>query len=136
MVGLTRFHAKPHLCRAALEAVAFQVRDVLVAMEQDAGAPVRSLRVDGGMVANDLLMQFQADLLGVEVVRPTVAETTALGAAYAAGLGVGFWSGPDELRRNLGVERTFAPGMDPARREALCAGWRKALARSLDWAAE
>ena len=133
MVGLTRYITKNHICRAALEATAYQTRDVLEAMERDAGVALKSLKVDGGMVANELLMQFQADILDVPVVRPTVTETTALGAAYAAGLAVGFWENLDALRQNWGVDKTFVPGMDDARRETLYAGWRKAVQRTLDW---
>ena len=112
IVGLTRFINKGHICRAALEATAYQTREVLDAMEQDSGVQLTALKVDGGMVHNDLLMQFQADILGVPVVRPVVAETTALGAAYAAGLAVGFWSNLDDLRRNWQVDRTWQPAMD------------------------
>jgi glycerol kinase len=133
MVGLTRYITKAHICRAALEATAYQTRDVLEAMEQDADVELTTLKVDGGMVVNDLLMQFQADVLGVPVVRPTVTETTALGAAYAAGLAVGFWENTDALRRNWGVDRTFEPAMAAARRAKLYAGWKKAVQRTLDW---
>jgi glycerol kinase len=133
MVGLTRYINKEHICRAALEATAYQTRDVLEAMESDATVDLTTLKVDGGMVANELLMQFQADILGVPVVRPVVTETTALGAAYAAGLAVGFWSDVDALRRNWAVDRTFEPAMDTGRREALYKGWKKAVTRTLDW---
>jgi glycerol kinase len=133
MVGLTRYITKNHICRAALEATAYQTRDVLEAMEKDSGVALTSLKVDGGMVANELLMQFQADILNVPVVRPTVTETTALGAAYAAGLAVGFWENLDALRRNWGVDRTFEPGMAAEKRAALYAGWQKAVQRTLDW---
>ncbi|MBN2003498.1 MAG: glycerol kinase GlpK [Anaerolineae bacterium] len=133
MVGLTRYIAKPHICRAALESAAYQTRDVLEAMEQDSGVALTALKVDGGMVANELLMQFQADILGVPVVRPTVAETTALGAAYAAGLAVGFWKDLAALRQNWGIDRMFSPQMEAAKREHLYAGWKKAVARTLDW---
>jgi glycerol kinase len=133
MVGLTRYITKNHICRAALEATAYQTRDVLEAMEKDSGVALTSLKVDGGMVANELLMQFQADLLGVPVVRPTVTETTALGAAYAAGLAVGFWENLDALRQNWGVDKTFEPGMAAEKRTALYAGWQKAVQRTLDW---
>ena len=136
IVGLTRYVTKEHLCRAALEATAYQTRDVLEAMEQDAGVRLSTLKVDGGMVANELLMQFQADLLGVPVVRPKVSETTALGAAYAAGLAVGFWRDSEELRRNWGVDRTWEPQMAPERREALYRGWKKAVERTLNWIEE
>ena len=111
IVGLTRFVNKGHICRAALEATAYQTREVLDAMEQDSGVQLTALKVDGGMVYNELLMQFQADILGVPVVRPRVAETTALGAAYAAGLAVGYWGSLDELRQNWQVDRTWQPAM-------------------------
>ena len=132
-VGLTRYVTREHLCRAALEATAYQTRDVLEAMEKDSGVRLTALKVDGGMVVNELLMQFQADILGVPVVRPRVAETTALGAAYAAGLGVGFWSDTDALRQNWGVDRTWEPRMDAARRATLCRGWKKAVERTMGW---
>jgi glycerol kinase len=133
IVGLTRYVTKAHLARAALEAVAFQTCDVVDAMRADSGVELTELKVDGGMVVNDLLMQLQADLLGVPVVRPKVIETTALGAAYAAGLAVGFWSGEDELRRNWTEGRRFPPTTDSATRERLCARWRKAVTRTFDW---
>jgi glycerol kinase len=133
MVGLTRFINKNHICRAALEATAYQTREVLDAMERDSGVRLTALKVDGGMVHNDTLMQFQADILGVPVVRPRVAETTALGAAYAAGLAVGFWNGPDDLRRNWQVERTWQPAMGEAERSRLYGGWLKAVQRSMHW---
>jgi glycerol kinase len=133
MVGLTRYITKEHICRAALEATAYQTRDVLEAMEQDAGVDLSTLKVDGGMVANELLMQFQADILGVPVIRPLVTETTALGAAYAAGLAVGFWSDVDALRNNWGIDRTFEPAMDEDKRASLYGGWKKAVARTFDW---
>ncbi len=133
MVGLTRYITKQHICRAALEATAYQTRDVIEAMAGDSGVPVETLKVDGGMVANELLMQFQADILGVPVIRPTVTETTALGAAYAAGLAVGFWSDTEALRENWGVDRTFEPAMHAAMRERLYDGWKRAVTRTLDW---
>lgn len=137
IVGLTRYSNKAHIARAALEAVAFQTRDVLDAVNSDiaaaGGDPLTELRVDGGMVANDLLMQFQADVLGVPVVRPRVAETTALGAAYAAGLAVGFWSGLDELRANWDEDRRWEPMMPALERERRIARWRKAVDRSTGW---
>ena len=135
IAGLTRYANKGHLARAALEATAYQTREVLEAMEQDSGVNLTALKVDGGMVFNELLMQFQADMLGVPVVRPKVAETTALGAAYAAGLAVGFWSGPDELRANWAKDREWQPQMDPVTRDRLFAGWKKAVTRTLDWVA-
>ncbi len=133
ITGLTRYANRGHLARAALEAVAYQTRDVLEAMEKDSGIPIRELRVDGGMVANELLMQFQADQLGVSVVRPRVTETTALGAAYAAGLAVGYWSSRAELVRNWGVERRWHPKMPDPERSKLYAAWQKAVRRSFDW---
>ncbi|WP_262027473.1 glycerol kinase GlpK [Microvirga sp. Mcv34] len=132
--GLTRFANKGHIARAALEATAFQTREVLDAMTKDTGIAVKELRTDGGMVVNELLMQFQADILNVPVVRPKVIETTALGAAYAAGLATGFWSGTDELVSNWAVDRRWTPDMAPSRRDQLNAVWDKAIARSLDWA--
>ena len=136
IVGLTRYANRGHIARAALEATAYQTRDVLDAMRADAaaGVDVRELRVDGGMVANELLMQFQADLLGVPVVRPRITETTALGAAYAAGLAVGYWPDEDALKRNWAVAKRWEPAMPYAERERLYARWRKAVTRSFDWA--
>lgn len=136
MVGLTRYINKYHICRAALESTAYQTRDVLEAMEKDSGVALTALKVDGGMVANTLLMQFQADILGVPVVRPTVTETTALGAAYAAGLAVGFWKDTEELRRNWGVDHIFQPAMTEERKELLYSGWNKAVERTFDWVEE
>jgi glycerol kinase len=133
LVGLTRYANRSHIARAALEAVAYQTRDVLEAMEKDSGIPIKELRVDGGMVANELLMQFQADQLGVPVVRPRVTETTALGAAYAAGLAVGYWANRTELVRNWGVERRWQPAMAEQERATLFAAWHKAVQRSFDW---
>ena len=133
LVGLTRYANRSHIARAALEAVAYQTRDVLEAMEKDSGIPIKELRVDGGMVANELLMQFQADQLGVPVVRPRVTETTALGAAYAAGLAVGYWANRAELVRNWGVERRWQPAMAEQERATLFAAWHKAVQRSFDW---
>ncbi len=133
ILGLTRYANRGHLARAALEATAYQTREVLDAMNVDSGLALTTLKVDGGMVVNELLMQFQADILGVPVVRPAVAETTALGAAYAAGLAVGFWSDEDELRRNWGIARQWQPQMDAAERERLYAIWRKAVTRTFDW---
>ncbi len=133
IVGLTRYVNKGHLARAVLEATAYQTREVLDAMEQDSGVQLTALKVDGGMVYNNTLMQFQADILGVPVVRPKVAETTSLGAAYAAGLAVGFWSNTDEMRANWGVDHTWTPQMDEATRERLYKGWKKAVTRTFDW---
>ncbi len=135
IAGLTRFVNKGHIARAALEATAFQTRAVLDAMHADAGPGVSlsALKVDGGMVFNDLLMQFQADLLGVPVIRPTVAETSALGAAYAAGLAVGVWPHVDELRANWGEDHRWTPTMPAAERARLYAAWQKAVTRTFDW---
>ncbi len=133
IAGLTRFANRGHIARAALEATAYQTRDVLAAMEEDSGIPIRELRVDGGMVVNALLMQFQSDILEVPVVQPRTIETTALGAAYAAGLAVGYWRGTDDLRANWGEASRWSPTMPAARRDALCASWQKAVARSFDW---
>ncbi|MFC7790462.1 glycerol kinase GlpK [Microbacterium sp. MAHUQ-60] len=133
IVGLTRFANRNHIARAALEAVAFQTRDVLDAVNADAGVDLKELKVDGGMVANDALMQFQADVLGASVVRPKVAETTALGAAYAAGLAVGFWSDLDDLAANWQEDRRWEPTMDRPESERLLRLWRKAVGKSMDW---
>ncbi len=133
IVGLTRYINKGHLARAVLEATAYQSREILDAMEGDSGVRLSRLKVDGGMVHNDLLMQFQADILGVPVVRPQVAETTALGAAYAAGLAVGFWNNLDDLRANWHVSRTWQPAMDEVTRQRLVKGWLKAVERTFDW---
>jgi glycerol kinase len=134
IVGLTRYANRGHIARAALEATAWQTREVLDAMHADAGVQLTSLRVDGGMVVDELLMQLQADTIGVPVVRPKVAETTALGAAYAAGLAVGVWSSPDELRANWAVDRRWEPAMAPEDRERAYATWKRAVERTLDWA--
>jgi glycerol kinase len=134
IAGLTRYANKGHLARAVLEATAYQTREVVEAMEADAGISLAHLRVDGGMVVDELLMQFQADILRREVLRPVIQETTALGAAYAAGLAVKFFSGFAELRANWAVARTWKPRLDEARREQLYRQWKKAVVRSLDWA--
>ena len=133
IVGLTRFVNKGHIARAALEATAYQTREVLDAMEADSGVRLSALRVDGGMVFNELLMQFQSDILDVPVVRPKVAETTALGAAYAAGLAVGFWKDLDELRANWAKDKEWQPAMNAKTREKLYSGWKKAVTRTFDW---
>ncbi|MGA7087925.1 MAG: glycerol kinase GlpK [Candidatus Dormiibacterota bacterium] len=133
IVGLTRYVNKGHLARAALEATAWQTREIVDAMDKDSGVALTSLRVDGGMVYNDALMQFQADVLGVPVVRPKVAETTSLGAAYAAGFAVGFWSNEEELRANWGVDHTWEPKMDAAKRDREYRFWKKAVTRTFDW---
>jgi len=133
IVGLTRFINKGHFARAALEATAYQTREVLDAMQADSRMPLTSLRVDGGMVFNELLMQFQADILDIPVVRPTVTETTALGAAYAAGLAVGYWENLDDLRVNWKVDKVWRPQIDQATREGLYRGWLKAVERTFNW---
>jgi glycerol kinase len=136
IVGLTRFVNKGHIARAALEATAFQTREVLDAVNADSGVDLTELKVDGGMVANDALMQFQADILNVPVVRPVVAETTALGAAYAAGLAVGFWANLDDLRANWQEDKRWEPSMDAADRDRFLRLWKKAVTRSFDWVDE
>ena len=136
IVGMTRFVNKGHIARAALEATAFQTREVLEAVNADSGVDLTELKVDGGMTANDELMQFQADILGVPVVRPVVAETTALGAAYAAGLAVGFWDNLDDLRANWQEDKRWEPDMDPTERERELRLWKKAVTKSMDWVDE
>jgi glycerol kinase len=133
IVGLTRFANKGHLARAVLEAVALQTREVVEAMEQDSGIRLEVLRADGGMVNNNLLMQFQADILERPVVLPATRETTSLGAAYAAGLAVGFFSNTDSLCAHWSAEKTWKPAMEPARREQMYRQWKKAVTRSFDW---
>lgn len=133
IVGMTRFINKGHIGRAALEATAYQTREVLDAMQKDSGVDLKALKVDGGMVYNDLLMQFQADILNVPVVRPRVAETTALGAAYAAGLAVGFWNNLEDLRSNWQIDHTWQPLMPEAQRNSLYQSWLKAVERTFDW---
>jgi glycerol kinase len=133
IVGMTRYVNKSHIARAALEATAYQTREVLDAMEKDSGVKLTALKVDGGMVFNDLLMQFQSDILDVPVIRPRVAETTALGAAYAAGLAVGFWKDYDELRSNWAMDRKWQPAMSKKSRKTLYSGWKKAVTRTFDW---
>ncbi len=133
IAGMTRFVNKGHIARAALEATAYQTREVLDAMETDSGVKLKALKVDGGMVFNELLMQFQSDILDVPVVRPKVAETTALGAAYAAGLAIGFWKDYDELRANWGRDKEWTPKMAANQREGLYSGWKKAVTRTFDW---
>jgi glycerol kinase len=133
IVGLTRYVNKGHLARAALEATAYQSREVLDAMNADSGVDLTSLKVDGGMVVNETLMQFQADILGVPVIRPVVAETTALGAAYAAGLAVGFWQGEDDIRANWAEDKRWEPNMDDTHREKIYRKWKKAVTKTFDW---
>src|SRR5690606_29002540 len=134
-LGITRGTTKAHVARAALEAIAYQSADVVRAMEQEAGVPLRALRVDGGAAVNDFLMQFQADVLDVPVERPAVTETTALGAAYLAGWAAGVWRDRDEIVSQWHVDRRFEAGMGAARGGRLLGGWRRAVERSLGWAA-
>jgi glycerol kinase len=134
IVGLTAYANQGHIARAALEAAAWQTREVVDAANEVADVPFSELRVDGGMTANELLMQFQADVLGVPVIRPSVTETTALGAAYAAGLAVGFWSDQDELRERWSEDKRWEPQLGEDEREAAYARWRRAVERSLDLA--
>jgi glycerol kinase len=133
IAGLTRYIHKGHIARAALEATAYQTLDVLEAMRKDSAVDLKALKVDGGMVGNELLMQFQADILNVPVVRPKVSETTSLGAAYAAGLAVGFWDSEEELRANWAIDKQWQPQMSAQERARLCSGWRKAVERTLGW---
>ena len=133
IVGMTRYVNKGHFARAALEATAFQTREVLDAMNADSGVPLTALKVDGGMVYNELLMQFQADILGVPVIRPKVAETTALGAAYAAGLATGFWKEVEDLRANWGKDKEWDPKMDAKHRDTIYKSWKKAVTRTFNW---
>jgi glycerol kinase len=134
IVGLTRGTTKSHIARAALESIAFQSFDVLESMQRDAARPLMELRVDGGAARNDLLMQFQADIMGVPVVRPAVTETTALGAAYLAGLATGYWSALDEIASLWVAERRFEPAMQQSYRDALVGDWRRAVERARHWA--
>jgi glycerol kinase len=133
IAGLTRYATKAHLARAALEATAFQTRDVLAAMQSDSGIALSELKVDGGMVINELLMQFQADVLDADVIRPRVTETTALGAAYAAGIATGFWKDLPQIKQQWALNRRWQPQMPAARREQLYASWQKAVRRAFDW---
>ncbi len=133
IVGLSRFNTNAHLARATLEAICYQSRDVAEAMEKDSGVVLEVLKVDGGVTANDLCMQIQADILGVPVSRPVVAETTALGSAYAAGLAVGFWSNTDEMRENWNESQRWEPAWSKEQREEGYTGWKKAVERTLDW---
>jgi glycerol kinase len=136
LLGLTRYVNKGHIARAALESIAFQTREVLDAVNADSGVPLTELKVDGGATVNNLLMQFQADMIDVPVIRPVVAETTALGAAYAAGLAVGFWSGLDDLRANWQESARWEPALEPAERDRLLRSWKKAVTKTLDWVDE
>ena len=133
IVGLTRGANRNHIIRATLESIAYQTRDVLAAMQEDSGIELKALKVDGGAVANNFLMQFQSDILGVPVDRPEVTETTALGAAYLAGLAVGFWSSKEEISKKWNVDRTFSTEMNSETREDLYAGWKKAVGRACNW---
>lgn len=133
LVGMTRYINRGHIARAVLEATAFQTKEVLEAMESDSGVKLKSLRVDGGMVFNELLMQFQADILNVPVVRPKVSETTALGAAYAAGLATGYWKDMSDLKKNYGIDKEWQPSMEKEAREELYSKWKKAVTRTFDW---
>jgi glycerol kinase len=133
IVGMTRYVNRGHFARAVIEATAYQTREVLDAMNADSGVELKALKVDGGMVYNDLLMQFQADVLGVPVIRPVVPETTALGAAYAAGYAVGFWKSKDEMRKNWQVDKTWQPNPDSSAGIELYAQWKKAVTRTFDW---
>jgi glycerol kinase len=133
IVGLTRGVEKEHLVRATLESLAYQSFDVIKAMEADAGVALKAIRVDGGAAANNFLMQFQSDILGVDVVRPTVIETTALGSVYLAGLAVGFYKDKNDIKANVAVDRTFSSGMDGKVRDGLVAGWKEAVKRSFAW---
>ena len=133
VVGLTRYVTRAHLVRATLEAICYQTKEVADAMEKDSGVKLKKLKVDGGAVKNNFLMQLQADVLGVQVIRPTVDETTALGAAYGAGLATGFWSTLDELRKNWQVDRVFDPKWSKKQRDDGLTGWKKAVTRTLKW---
>ena len=133
IVGLTRGANRNHIVRATLESMAYQTRDVLQAMEEDSGIRVKALKVDGGAVANNFLMQFQSDILGVRVDRPQIAETTAMGAAFLAGLAVGFWKDKEEIAEKWKVDRSFAPAMSDELREKKCRGWKKAVACACAW---
>ena len=136
IVGMTRGTTHAHIARAALEAIAFQSAELLEAMQKDSGSPLKELRVDGGASNNNLMMQFQADILGVPVVRPQVTETTALGAAYLAGLAVGYWQSEEEIASQWQEERRFEPQMEAAERERLMRRWKQAVERSRAWAEE
>ena len=133
IVGLSRFHTNAHLARATLEAICYQTREVVEAMQEDTGVAFTELRVDGGVTANDLCMQLQADILGVPVSRPAVAETTALGAAYAAGLSVGFWASTQQVRSHWREDRQWLPSWPAEQRAAGYRGWQKAVQRTLGW---
>jgi glycerol kinase len=133
IIGLTRSSSPAHIARAALESIAFQSAELLESMQKDAGYPLTELRVDGGAAANNLLMQFQADLLGVPVLRPQIVETTALGAAYLAGLSLSLWKSRDEISEHWKLQRRFEPRMEPTAAAELMARWRDAVSRSRNW---
>jgi glycerol kinase len=133
IIGITAGTNDRHIARSALESIAYQARDVIEAMKSDAKTEIRSLRVDGGATKSDFLMQFQADILGIPIERPSVTEMTALGACYLAGLGVRFWNSKEEIRRNWKLERCYEPRMEEGRREELYAGWKRAVKRSMNW---
>jgi glycerol kinase len=133
IIGIQRSTQIGHIARAALESIAYQTYDVIKAMEADSGIVLKELRVDGGATANDLLMQFQSDILQVAVIRPTVTETTALGAAYLAGLGAGYWGSLEELQQQWAVDRRFIPAMDPNQVAELLKGWRRAIKAAIAW---
>ncbi|MBU2452409.1 MAG: glycerol kinase, partial [Proteobacteria bacterium] len=133
MAGLTRFANKGHIARAALEACAYQTRDITLAMEKDSNIGLKQLKVDGGMVLNEVLMQFQSDILDVPIIRPNVIETTALGAAYAAGLATGFWNSTEELKNNWSESKRWEPSMTGEHQQKLYASWKKAIEKSLNW---
>jgi glycerol kinase len=134
LLGLSRGTSDAHIARAALESIAYQTMDVLKAMEADAGISIRELRVDGGATANDLLMQFQSDMLNTKVVRPSITETTALGAAYLAGLAVGYWKDIDEIAELWQINKEFQPLMSEAQRNHLTRGWNRAVSATIHWA--
>ena len=133
IVGLTRYAKKAHIVRAALEAIALQTQDVVEAMRRDYGKPIELLKVDGGAIDNEFLMQFQADILGIPIFKPHVKEITSLGAAYAAGLATGFWEGPDELRKNWRSEKIFKPSWDIRERDDHYRRWKKAVKKAMGW---
>ena len=133
ILGLTRGAKKEHIIRAALESMAYQTHDVLKAMEEDSGIELKALKVDGGACQNNFLMQFQSDILGVQVDRPEVVETTALGAAYLAGLAVGYWKDRNEVSQNWAISKSFDPAMEEEKKEKLIKGWHKAVTKSMDW---
>jgi glycerol kinase len=133
IAGLTHYVTRSHLARAVLEATGYQVAELIESMEKDSGVKLSELKVDGGMVASELLMQFQADILNTKVIRPEVTETTALGSAYAAGLAVGFWTSQEDLRRNWKVGKTWEPQMEEKKRTKLMKGWKKAVQRTMEW---